>query len=386
LIQPPRIQTGWNLHSDNLVLNTKFNLKYVYAQFYIFSIQLHLYRCFNIVLILPIDLEKTRMLAKELYRIIATEKNSIQFLQEQGIICMEKECPTCGKFMSKDLNRGRWRCRKRACDIELSMKADNEFFVQGGLPMKDVLELLWMFLYSRMTIAEASYATNHSTSTVTFYYKRFRKICTLSMNAEPKMYGTKENPVQVDESFFSGQRKYNKGRLLAGNKKKKYPDDDNDDLPADWNEDDPKHYNFGKDDPRWCWVVGIYSSKTCVRFIRVRNRAGATIVPLIEKYVEKGSLIHTDEWRGYNNLKNHGYTRKTVCHKEHYVDPDTGVHTQGVERSWRTVKLRLRCGVGNRKYQQSHLDEMAWRMLHSEDHLSSLFIAFLDDVKTHYGN
>src|SRR3954469_21094176 len=40
----------------------------------------------------------------------------------------------------------------------------------------------------------------------------------------------------------------------------------------------------------------------------------ATIHPIIEKTIAKGTLIHTDEYDIYARLENWGYGHKTVCH------------------------------------------------------------------------
>ena len=45
-------------------------------------------------------------------------------------------------------------------------------------------------------------------------------------------------------------------------------------------------------------------------------------------------LIHLDEWQGFGKLKQHGFKHFTVNHKEKFVDPKTGKHTQKVECLW----------------------------------------------------
>ncbi len=62
------------------------------------------------------------------------------------------------------------------------------------------------------------------------------------------------------------------------------------------------------------------------------DRRATTIIPLIKDVVRSGSIIHTDEFASYNTLENdENYEHHTVCHKYHFVAPDTGVHTQNVE-------------------------------------------------------
>jgi len=322
---------------------------------------------------------RSAMLMRELCKLTASEKTSVEYLQQNGVISTS--------LMSIDMNRFRFRCRKRNCDRQIPMRSENAFLrfegasrLRSGLPVNGVLELLWTFLYTRMTLAEVVYTTGYSEATVLVWNSRIREVCSRTIDNRPQMVGTERVPVQIDESFFSGRRKYGRGRLLAGNRSR---DESVAEVIADWNEQQPEDgATYGVDDDSWAWVVGIYESKTNVRFFRVRDRTNATLVPLIRKYVAPGH-IDTDLWRGYNHIVRHGFTRRTVNHTEHYIDPITGAHTQGVERSWRTVKDRLRLSKGNRRLLQNHLDEMAWRMQHADD-LRGLFTQFLEDVKVAY--
>lgn len=61
---------------------------------------------------------------------------------------------------------------------------------------------------------------------------------------------------------------------------------------------------------------------------------------MIRKHVEDGTTIHTDYWRAYDCLGEHGYIHRKVNHS----DPDNpfvaedGTHTQRIESQWRVVK------------------------------------------------
>lgn len=69
-------------------------------------------------------------------------------------------------------------------------------------------------------------------------------------------------------------------------------------------------------------------------------RSAEVLIPLIQKHVEPGTTIHTDCWRAYDCLSQHGYIHKKVNHS----DPDSpfiaedGTHTQRIESQWRVVK------------------------------------------------
>lgn len=326
------------------------------------------------------------MKLRELYgNVVCSESKTVEYLRGEGIFSEIMPCPgweaaTCGYLMKLDMKRYRWRCYKPGCRKEVSMRAENYFFSftdasgkpHSRLPLRDIVELMWFFLHSRMTSKQLAYVTGHGVQAVTDWKNLMREVCQQSLEAEPKMVGTATDPIQIDESFFSGRRKYGKGRLLKGN-------------ISNWGEEDPDDpITFGVDNPNWCWVLGIYSNKNDVRFLRVRDRSSATLIPIIERYVEGGSWIVTDLWGGYNALGNHGFVHKTVNHSENYVDPETGYHTQGIERAWRTAKLYLRTEMGNRRLFQSHLDEAAWKMKHGSDH-EDVLPTYIDDIKTFYG-
>ena len=73
----------------------------------------------------------------------------------------------------------------------------------------------------------------------------------------------------------------------------------------------------------------------------VTGRNKETLEGLVQKYVEPGTTIYTDLWRGYNGLCNLGYSHGTVNHSTNFVDPVTGVHTQQIESHWRALNKNV---------------------------------------------
>lgn len=69
------------------------------------------------------------------------------------------------------------------------------------------------------------------------------------------------------------------------------------------------------------------------RFFWVERRDRATLIPITQREREPGSVIHSDEWASYRCLNSLGFVHDTVNHQENFVDPVSGAHTQGVERS-----------------------------------------------------
>ena len=131
------------------------------------------------------------------------------------------------------------------------------------------------------------------------------------------------------------------------------------------------------------WVFGLCTSIDNVRLMIVPDRTAATLVPLIEEYVEEGSWIWSDEWGACNRLSERGYTHETVNHSECFVDPVTGANTQKIENRWKECKLWLKGVRKPNHLVQTHLDELSWRM-NNVNNQDSLLVAFLKSVAMHY--
>ena len=60
------------------------------------------------------------------------------------------------------------------------------------------------------------------------------------------------------------------------------------------------------------------------------DRSAKTLTEILLACVHRGSIIVTDEWKGYNRLRNY-YEHYTVNHRENYVDPETGATKNSIE-------------------------------------------------------
>lgn len=113
--------------------------------------------------------------------------------------------------------------------------------------------------------------------------------------------------VEIDESLFT-KRKYQVGRVV------KSP-----------------------------WVVGgidIISKEAF--FVEVIKRDSETLRTIILEKINPGSIIVTDEWRGYWGLEELGYHHLTVNHSINFVCPRTGANTQLIENTWGVLKRKIR--------------------------------------------
>lgn len=143
--------------------------------------------------------------------------------------------------------------------------------------------------------------------------------------------GTSEGPVQIDESYFRCRLKYNRGRLLNGNRtnSSKVEMQELESTDEEYYDDNrPIIGQTSMDNPiMGSWVLGLYRSKTEKRFVYIPDRSSATLIPIRQRVVAEGSVISTDEWRAYRRLRDLQYTHQAVNHCENFVDPITG-HTR----------------------------------------------------------
>ncbi|KAG9273517.1 hypothetical protein AMEX_G12668 [Astyanax mexicanus] len=149
--------------------------------------------------------------------------------------------------------------------------------------------------------------------------------------------------VVIDESNFCHKRKYGRGR-------------------------------FGRTWNRRKWVFGLLGvreqrRRPILRLVEKRSRRH--LLPIIRKHVRRGSTIISDQWRAYMGaLHNAGYTHFSVNHKRWFVDPQSGGHTQHLERAWGIYKGQIWRLRGNRteKLLKEHLSVIEWTYWLGKNH------------------
>ena len=113
----------------------------------------------------------------------------------------------------------------------------------------------------------------------------------------------------------------------------------------------------------------------------VPQRNAATLLPIIQAHTQPGTIIHSDQWRAYNQVNTlpNVASHSTVNHSIEFVDPVTGTHTQNVESYWNRVKIRFKKMKGCHESQlPSYLDEFMWR-----EHFGSTASSALDSIVDH---
>jgi len=188
---------------------------------------------------------------------------------------------------------------------------------------KKILILVKLYLDEsyNSTIAEEILEVNKST--LTDWTNFCREICTNYVNQEKVKIGGDNVVVEVDEAKF-GRRKNHKGRIIDGT-----------------------------------WIFGgveVKDKSKCF-FVPVENRSSSTLLAQIKDWIEPGSVIVSDRWKAYNCLGREDYNHLTVNHKYNFVDPDTGAHTNNIEREWREVRKCVQT-MGTKVFYSSHFDRV----------------------------
>jgi transposase-like protein len=114
------------------------------------------------------------------------------------------------------------------------------------------------------------------------------------------------------------------------------------------------------------WVFGLVErSSGRVYFQTVPDRKAETLLSIIYERVLPGTIIFSDCWSAYQNIKKlhkENITHKTVNHSLHFVDKDSLACTNLIESYWCQAKAKFKEMRGcNRRFIQSYLDEFMWR-------------------------
>ncbi len=124
------------------------------------------------------------------------------------------------------------------------------------------------------------------------------------------------------------------------------------------------------------------TTKQEFRMFIVQRRDARTLIPLIKKNVRPGTEIHSDEWRAYSKINQNGYTHFTVNHKENFVNPTTGKHTQLVECLWGVNKRKVPNRIRGKSVDllELYLAQQWWKSVNG-DNGPILFLKILNILK-----
>lgn len=284
-----------------------------------------------------------RMQDKELF---------VYWLMEEGLLAKERLGPICAGEMSlsrcEDRSDGfKWECRKqfnfKKHREELSIRKDS-WFEKSRMTLEEILKLTYWWCQD-LDQRQIKHELGLGESTGVDWDSFCREVCEITLLENSEKLGGKGKVVQIDESKF-GKRKYHRGHHVEG------------------------QWVFGgiEEESRKCFLVAV------------EKRDEDTLLPIIQDWIEPGTIIVSDCWKAYSKLEAHGYEHRTVNHSVEFVNKD-GDHTNKIEGHWRHAKSNLpKFGVRKHLF-STYLAEFIWRYMHRDE---DLFRVFLNDVKKVY--
>lgn len=159
-------------------------------------------------------------------------------------------------------------------------------------------------------------------NTAASYYTRLRRVIAEEMEKASPVSGE----VEVDESYFGGERKGKRGRGAAG----KVP------------------------------VFGLLKRGGKVYTVMIPNARTATLMPIMERMILPDSIVYTDSFVSYDALDVSDFHHLRINHTERFVEARS--HINGIENFWNQAKRHLRRfnGIPKRHF-HLFLKECEWR-------------------------
>ena len=235
----------------------------------------------------------------------------VSCLKNHGLIKGNYNCARCGEQCLLDTVRYVWRCQKLRSVHKKKAKRCNyshnafkgTWLERAKTKVADNLKFCQLFLDKSYSVHLIRREIGWAQQTVIDWASFAREVLENYLVNTVGKIGGPGLTVEIDESKF-GRTKYYRGRFTRGQ-----------------------------------WVFGGYCRETGEFFaVPVARRDTDTLLAVIKDKIHEGTTIISDCWRAYNCLVLNGFRHLTVNHTYNFVDPETGAHTNNVERMWRSVK------------------------------------------------
>lgn len=279
--------------------------------------------------------------AEVLQQLIASDDTLpvIIWMKQHLLLHSSMQCPSCNNNCSwtkKSSTRDKyvWRCMTKECR---AFKFDHSirhgsFFAKSRISLQQWLNVIWLWS-ARTSQKQAVALSSVSSRTMVDVYNFFREVCGKWRELHPIQLGGNGVVVQIDESHFQAKAKHNIGRHLA-------------------------------DKPVWVFGIVDTSHVPGIGYMEiVEHRDKQTLHPIIQRVCRPGTVVYSDGWAAYNDIQQQlGFLHQVVNHQLHFVDPQSGVHTQAIESYWSKQKKPIKEMKGvQRAMLQSYLEEGMWR-------------------------
>lgn len=289
----------------------------------------------------------------DLVKTFKTEQNCIDYLEQirwNGIVVSPFD-ETSKVYKCKD---NKYRCKNTGKYFNVKT---NTMFDNTKMELQKWFLAIWLVTSHKKGISslQLSKDLDITQKSAWFMLQRIRKCFGI------ENYNELDGVVECDESFYGGKN-------INRHKDKKV--------------EKCQGRSFKDKTP----ILGMLQRNGKLNCIVIPNTQKHSIQPLIKRYVNTESKLITDEWHGYNGLKN----RSIVNHaKKEYVNLlDNTIHSNSIEGTWKIMKNSLRDMYNHisKKHLQIYVDEHVYRFNMRKHTESDKFnwLVFNSGVRTKY--
>ncbi|CAL4124834.1 unnamed protein product [Meganyctiphanes norvegica] len=260
----------------------------------------------------------------------------MRWFQQRQLLKNEMRCDHCEHVMSwkTDLEMKRfkegffWRCKNKSCPKNDSDKnfvprkniKAGSVFEKSKLSLKEWLHIMHKWC-KNVGLAAASKQTNISSNTLGRHYSFFREMCEVYFKANPIKLGGPGITIEINVFFIT------------------------------------------KRNPVLALVIVDTTASPAIGYMEiVETNDVSTLLPLILKVVQPGSIIRSKEWRAYCKIQSLSNTVGTANYSVNFVDFDTSVHKQAIDLYWEKHNsdiAAIRCLP--KRTLNSYIQEFMWR-------------------------
>lgn len=271
-------------------------------------------------------------------KLIHSEKHARSYLLGKCFKNHQRFCPRCRQRKLYHLTDGRYRCSR----CEYSFRDFSGRWINSG--RLSAVQWLWIIKLFELEVSVRKMALQLSLSYRSVYAAVSAIRMAILSHAEDasSLLG---GEIELDEAYFGGRRKGNRGRGAAG----KVP------------------------------VFGILERDGQVHVSVVPDVSAATLLKLTVKKVRRGSVVYTDRFGSYDSLMFCGYRHLKVDHQKFFSSGR--VYINGLEGFWSWAKERLmkHHGVSKDRF-PLYLKELEFRYNHRAEDLFNLIANYLCDL------
>lgn len=250
----------------------------------------------------------------------------------------EIACPHCGNMKVYFLGQAsnyRYRCADKLCRKDFTILKPTIFW-NTKMPLRQ-----WFFIIYQMSSNKKNISSIQTARDMSITQKSAWLIKTKVRYQLKQDDLILKGIVEIDEAFIS---KSKKNRYIN---------------------------NWGGISTRKAPIIGLIERGGLVVVKKIPNRNKSTLNNLVKTHVEKGSIIYTDAWHGYNGLNKLGYHHDFVNHSHREYVRDC-IHTNSIEGFWSFLKRNIRSAHHSVSdlHLQSYIDEAVFK--YNNRHLTQM--------------